>query len=60
MRRLAGWVRERIPCVEDGAWRGRALSHGGTGQTQRKGKASRQRLTSEAGGEAGEKHPETS
>ena len=53
-------MRERIPCVEDGAWRGRALSRGGTGQTQRKGKAGRQRLASKAGGEVGEKHPETS
>ena len=60
MRRLAGWVRERISCVEDGAWRGKALSRGGSGQTQRKVKASRQRLTSKAGGEVGEKHPETS
>lgn len=53
-------MRERIPCVEDGAWRGKALSRGGSGQTQRKVKASRQRLASKAGGEVGEKHPETS
>lgn len=38
----------------------RALSNGGTGQIQRKGKASLQRLSSKAGGEVGEKHPERS
>lgn len=38
----------------------RALSNGGTGQIQRKGKVSRQRLASKAGGEVGEKLPERS